>query len=262
VAAPGGWPPGGWGQTGGMFERFTDAARDVVTRAQEEARRLGHDYIGTEHLLLALLDRDEAEQDVALAALRACDVERAAVRAKVVEVIGEGTATPPGHIPFTPRAKKVLELGLREALQLGHNCVGAEHLLLALLREGEGVACQVLTDLGVELVQLRSWVRDAVPAGSGQAVGPDLDLLGSEERRASREWAPPWLRPYRDQLLIWLEPGWRLAYRNRPLVAAGLLIALPVLWGWRTRRLAHFETTLRDVVRQLAVIEQQLDDRW
>jgi hypothetical protein len=245
-----------------MFERFTDAARGVVTLAQEEARRLGHDYIGTEHLLLALLDRDGAEQDVALAALHACALERVAVRAQLVAVIGEGTATTAGHIPFTPRAKKVLELGLREALQLGHNYVGAEHLLLALLREGEGVACQVLTDLGVGLAQLRSWVRDTVPAGSGRAVGPDLDLFGSEERRASREWTPPWLRPYRDQLLIWLEPGWRLAYRNRPLVAAGLLIALPVLWGWRSRRLAHLETTLGDLVVRLAAIEQQLDDRW
>ena len=138
-----------------MFERFTDRARRVVVLAQEEARMLNHSYIGTEHILLGLIHEGEG---VAAKALESMDISLGAVREKVQEDIGQGQQNPPGHIPFTPRAKKVLELSLREALQLGHNYIGTEHILLGLIREGEGVAAQVLVKLGADLnrVDLRN----------------------------------------------------------------------------------------------------------
>ena len=120
-----------------MFERFTDRARRVVVLAQEEARLLNHSYIGTEHILLGLIHEGEG---VAAKALESLNISLEAVRAQVEEIIGQGGSSPSGHIPFTPRAKKVLELSLREALQLGHNYIGTEHILLGLIREGEGVA--------------------------------------------------------------------------------------------------------------------------
>jgi ATP-dependent Clp protease ATP-binding subunit ClpA len=126
-----------------MFERFSGQARQVVVAAQEEARELDHNYIGTEHLLLGLLVTSEG---LAYASLTALDYTHDGVQAKVEEIIGRGKATPGGHIPFTPRAKKVLELSLREALQLKHNYIGTEHILLGLIREGEGVGAQVLAD--------------------------------------------------------------------------------------------------------------------
>jgi hypothetical protein len=128
-----------------MFERFTDRARRVVVLAQEEARLLNHNYIGTEHLLLGLVHEGEG---VAARALESLGISLEAVRSKVEEIIGQGQSAPIGQIPFTPRAKKVLELSLREALQLGHNYIGTEHILLGLVREGEGVAAQVLVKLG------------------------------------------------------------------------------------------------------------------
>ena len=124
-----------------MFERFTDRARRVVVLAQDEAKALNHNYIGTEHLLLGLISEGEG---VAAKALESLDISLEAVRAQVEEIIGHGTSTPTGHIPFTPRAKKVLELSLREALQMNHSYIGTEHILLGLIREGEGVAAQVL----------------------------------------------------------------------------------------------------------------------
>src|SRR3712207_9278810 len=122
-----------------MFERFTDRARRVVVLAQEEARLLNHNYIGTEHILLGLIHEGEG---VAAKALESLGISLEAVRSQVEEIIGQGGSSPSGHIPFTPRAKKVLELSLREALQLGHNYIGTEHILLGLIREGEGVAAQ------------------------------------------------------------------------------------------------------------------------
>ena len=138
-----------------MFERFTDRARRVVVFAQEEARLLDHDYIGTEHLLLGLLSEGEG---VGARSLQALDISLLSVRARVEEVIGRGRSSPTGHIPFTPRAKKVLELSLREALQLGHNYIGTEHILLGLVREGDGVAAQVLSAAGVKLDDVRATV--------------------------------------------------------------------------------------------------------
>ena len=138
-----------------MFERFTDRARRVVVLAQEEARLLGHNYIGTEHILLGLLHEEDG---VAARVLDQLGVSLDAVRARVQSIIGEGGAVPSGHIPFTPRAKKVLELSLREALQLGHNYIGTEHILLGLIREGEGVGALVLTNLGADLAVVRETV--------------------------------------------------------------------------------------------------------
>jgi len=138
-----------------MFERFTEKARRVVVYAQEEARMLNQNYIGTEHLLLGLI----REQDgIAAKALESLNISLEDVHTQVEELIGRGTFVPSGHIPFTPRAKKVLELSLREALQLGHNYIGTEHILLGLIREGEGVAAQVLLNLGADLEKVRSAV--------------------------------------------------------------------------------------------------------
>ncbi len=158
-----------------MFERFTDRARRVVVLAQEEARLLNHNYIGTEHILLGLIHEGEG---VAAKALESLGISLEAVRAQVEEIIGHGGSAPSGHIPFTPRAKKVLELSLREALQLGHNYIGTEHILLGLIREGEGVAAQVLVKLGADLSRVRQQVIQLLsgyaggkePAGAGAAA--------------------------------------------------------------------------------------------
>src|SRR5476649_1270019 len=138
-----------------MFERFTDRARRVVVLAQEEARMLNHNYIGTEHILLGLVHEGEG---VAAASLESLGISLEAVRQQIEGIIGQGRAAPTGAIPYTPRAKKVLELSLREALQLGHNHIGSEHLLLGLIREGEGVAAKTLEGLGLELGHVRERV--------------------------------------------------------------------------------------------------------
>ena len=182
-----------------MFERFTDRARRVVVLAQDEARALNHNYIGTEHLLLGLIHEGEG---VAAKALESMDISLDAVRAQVVEIIGEGQSAPTGHIPFTPRGKKVFELSMREALQLGHNYIGTEHLLLGLLREGEGVAAQVLTNLGGDLSSVRQTVMQMLSGYEGKetvAAGPGgakegtpsgsaiLDQFGRNLTAAARE---------------------------------------------------------------------------
>src|SRR3989441_7561312 len=135
-----------------MFERFTDRARRVVVLAQEEARMLDHNYIGTEHLLLGLVHEGTG---IASTALESLGISLRDVRARVEAIIGRGGGGPHGQIPFTPRAKKVLELSLREALQLGHDFIGTEHILLGLIREGEGVGAQVLVALGADLERVR-----------------------------------------------------------------------------------------------------------
>ncbi|GAB4291300.1 MAG: ATP-dependent Clp protease ATP-binding subunit [Coriobacteriia bacterium] len=160
-----------------MFERFTEKARRVVVYAQEEARMLNQNYIGTEHLLLGLI----REQDgIAAKALESLSISLEDVHQQVEELIGRGTYVPTGHIPFTPRAKKVLELSLREALQLGHNYIGTEHILLGLIREGEGVAAQVLLNLGADLEKVRSAVIQLLSGYYGKQTEP------GEERRAGR----------------------------------------------------------------------------
>jgi ATP-dependent Clp protease ATP-binding subunit ClpC len=169
-----------------MFERFTDRARRVVVLAQEEARMLNHNYIGTEHILLGLIHEGEG---VAAKALESLGISLEGVRDQVEEIIGQGQTAPAGHIPFTPRAKKVLELSLREALQLGHNYIGTEHILLGLIREGEGVAAQVLQKLGADLNRVRQQVIQLLSGyaggegGSGQAKAGVSG--GSEESKGS-----------------------------------------------------------------------------
>ncbi|BCJ43258.1 ATP-dependent Clp protease ATP-binding protein [Actinoplanes ianthinogenes] len=181
-----------------MFERFTDRARRVVVLAQEEARMLNHNYIGTEHILLGLIHEGEG---VAAKALESLGISLEGVRQQVEEIIGQGQQAPSGHIPFTPRAKKVLELSLREALQLGHNYIGTEHILLGLIREGEGVAAQVLVKLGADLnrvrqqvIQLLSGYQGKEPAAAGTATGEAapstslvLDQFGRNLTQAARE---------------------------------------------------------------------------
>ena len=183
-----------------MFERFTDRARRVVVLAQEEAKMLNHNYIGTEHILLGLIHEGEG---VAAKALESLGVSLDAVRERVQDIIGQGQQQPTGHIPFTPRAKKVLELSLREALQLGHNYIGTEHILLGLIREGEGVAAQVLVQLGADLnkvrqqvIQLLSGYQGKEPAAVGashestsqsQGGSQVLDQFGRNLTQAARD---------------------------------------------------------------------------
>jgi ATP-dependent Clp protease ATP-binding subunit ClpC len=159
-----------------LFERFTDRARRVVVLAQEEARLLNHSYIGTEHILLGLIHEGEG---VAAKSLESLSISLEAVRAQVEEIIGQGGSSPSGHIPFTPRAKKVLELSLREALQLGHNYIGTEHILLGLLREGEGVATQVLVKLGADLGKVRQQVIQLLSGYQGPATKGDAPSSSS-----------------------------------------------------------------------------------
>src|SRR6202522_1525480 len=180
-----------------MFERFTDRARRVVVLAQEEARMLNHNYIGTEHLLLGLIREADG---VAAKALESLGISLDAVRQQVEEIIGQGQQAPTGHIPFTPRAKKVLELALRESQQLGHNYIGTEHILLGLIREGDGVAAQVLVKLGADLNRVRQQVIQLLhgyqgkePAASGTAAesAPStslvLDQFGRNLTQGARE---------------------------------------------------------------------------
>jgi ATP-dependent Clp protease ATP-binding subunit ClpC len=180
-----------------MFERFTDRARRVVVLAQEEARMLNHNYIGTEHILLGLIHEGEG---VAAKALESLGIALEGVRQQVEEIIGQGQQAPSGHIPFTPRAKKVLELSLREALQLGHNYIGTEHILLGLIREGEGVAAQVLVKLGADLNRVRQQVlqllsgyqgkEPAESAGRGEGTPSSslvLDQFGRNLTASARE---------------------------------------------------------------------------
>ncbi|MEH0059040.1 ATP-dependent Clp protease ATP-binding subunit [Auritidibacter ignavus] len=158
-----------------MFERFTDRARRVVVLAQEEARMLNHSYIGTEHILLGLIHEGDG---VAAKALESMSISLGAVREQVQEIIGQGQQAPPGHIPFTPRAKKVLELSLREALQLGHNYIGTEHILLGLIREGEGVAAQVLVKLGADLNRVRQTVIQLLSGYQEGGQGKEAQGVG------------------------------------------------------------------------------------
>ena len=194
-----------------MFERFTDRARRVVVLAQDEARRLNQNYIGTEHLLLGLIHEGDG---IAARALETMGISLEAVRAQVIEIIGEGEQPTTGHIPFTPRARKVLEFSMREALQLGHNYIGTEHILLGLLREGDGVAAQVLVKLGADLNNVRQTViellsgyqggnqgganagsgRETVGVGGGRSDNPHgqgnsaiLDQFGRNLTQAARD---------------------------------------------------------------------------
>jgi Clp amino terminal domain, pathogenicity island component len=184
------WRPRRGEEGGGrMFDRFTDRARHVVVLAQEEARLLNHNYIGTEHLLLGLIHE---QQGVAAKALESLSVSLEAVRSEVQEIIGQGPSAPVGRIPFTPRTKKVLELSLREAKQLGHNYIGTEHILLGLIREGQGVAAQVLVKLGAELPRVRQQVIQVLTGFAAEEV--------SARTRLVRMTVPGDLRELEEQL--------------------------------------------------------------
>jgi hypothetical protein len=167
-----------------MFEHFTDRARRVLVLAQEEARQLNHSFIGTEHILLGLIHEDEG---IAAHALKSLGISLEAVREKVEETIGPAGAAPTGSPPFTSRAKKVLELSLRESLQLGHNYIGTEHMLLGLVREGDGVAAQVLQSLGADLSRVRQQVIQLLEVFQSLGSGP-----GRDRPEMSRD-APPLL---------------------------------------------------------------------
>jgi ATP-dependent Clp protease ATP-binding subunit ClpC len=173
-----------------MFERMTDRARKTIVLSQEEARLLNHAHIGTEHLLLGLISEGEG---VAASALASFDISLDKARRQVEQYVRAGPSASPGHIPFTPRSKKLLELSLREALKLGHSYIGTEHLLLALLREGEGVGAQVIVELGAPLESVRAEVLGLL---EGHVEQRDNGLPGSEPLcsgcRASVEYNVRW----------------------------------------------------------------------
>jgi DNA-binding NarL/FixJ family response regulator len=175
-----------------MFERFTDRARRAIVLTQEEARALGHNYIGTEHILLGLVHESGG---VAAEALEWLNISVEAVRQEVERIIGRGEVFPTGEVPFTPRAKKVLELSMREALQLGHNYIGTEHILLGLIREGEGVAAQVLQDLGADLDRVR---RTVMRLMMGRVLGPE-EMPGEVTPQPTE---PPSLFDEREKIVL------------------------------------------------------------
>ena len=200
------------GTLGQVFERFTERARQVVVLAQEEARALRHNYIGTEHLLLGLL---REEQGIAARALEALGVKIEEVRAQVARIVGQGDVVETGQIPFTPRAKRVLELALRDALSLGHNWIGTEHVLLGLTRENEGVAMRILLDCGVDAERIRDEV---------------FRTLGSPPPRGTSPPPAPWPRPGRRRVR---RSGWPASHL---LVVGWFLFAIAlgvgILLGW------------------------------
>ena len=172
-----------------MFERFTDGSRRVVVLAQDEARMLNHNYVGTEHILLGLIHEGEG---VAARTLESLGISLDVVRQQVEEIIGRGQQAPSVHIPFTPRAKEVLELSLSESLQLGHGYIGTEHILLGLLREGDGVAAQVLVRLGADLKRVREQVIQMLHGYRGQDAGSAGSDLGGQARAVPPDDALAW----------------------------------------------------------------------
>ena len=232
-----GWLPGrskSGRRRGSLFQRFSAGARDTVIASQQEARSLRHGYIGTEHLLLGLLRQDSG---VAAQALRAAGVDAEAARQEVLDIIGHGHVAVHGGIPFTPRAKKVLELALRESRHLGHLYIGTEHLLLGLLREGHGVACQVLSRLGADADMIRQQLaeRSGQPEVPGEPVPPpgirDYDLhiaqarldkdaaldTGDAEQAAAARGTEKRLIAERDQLIAEWSAGADVAALGREI---------------------------------------------
>ncbi len=196
-----------------MFERFSERARQVVVLAQDEARSLKHNYIGTEHLLLGLFREEEG---IAARALESLGLTLEEVRAQVARIVGEGDEVAGGQIPFTPRAKKVLELSMREALSLGHNFIGTEHILLGVARENEGVAARILLDLGADDEKIRGAVLAAVGGTSVGAVVPTVPRRRMRHARSGLAWQA-------EALLV----GWAMFG-----VAAGLGVLLGwLIWG-------------------------------
>jgi len=218
-----------------MFERFTDRARRVVVLAQEEARHLNHNYIGTEHILLGLIHEGEG---VAAQALETLDISLEAVRGEVTEIVGRGAEQPSGHIPFTPRAKKVLELSLREALGLGHNYIGTEHILLGLIREGQGVAAQVLVKLGASHDRVRQAVIQLLAGfagGQAEQVAGMSSQISQQQAMAMVAGGPG---VYQDEPaeLVRVVPVAREVHREAGMRV--VLISLEIWSGWIDLRFA------------------------
>lgn len=198
-----------------MFERFTDEAREVVVLAQDEARELKHNYIGTEHLLLGLLRQADG---VAAGVLGGLGIALAPTRDEVAKIVGQGDEVTAGQIPFTPRAKKVLELGLREALSLGHNYIGSEHILLGIARENDGVAARMLLDSGVDA----DAVREAVVREVGERPRSPWQHAPTVRRRRGMRAAAPHRPPFRFAPLLFVA-GWLLF---------AVPLGLGILIGW------------------------------
>jgi GNAT superfamily N-acetyltransferase len=242
-----------------MFQRFTDRARRVVVLAQEEARMLNHSYVGTEHILLGLIHEGDG---VAAKALESLGISLEAVRQQIEEIIGQGQEMPSGHLPFTPRAKKVLELSLRESLQLGHDYIGTEHILLGLLREGDGVAPQVLVKLGTDLNRVRQRVIQLI---SGQQPQPGEAMTVRPREEANRPAALAFLARHNSarvaRLGELLEP---LEYPALLAEASGMILGMLTYVpgpGWEqceiltlhvTRQWQGVGTALLEAVEQLA----------
>jgi ATP-dependent Clp protease ATP-binding subunit ClpC len=195
-----------------VFERFTERARQVVVFAQEEARALGHNYIGTEHLLLGLLREEEG---IAARVLESLEITVSGVRAEVAQIVGPGGEVAAGQIPFTPRAKKVLDLALREALSLGHNWIGTEHVLLGLARENDGVAMQILLDHGVTPDRIRDEVVRTLGGPPAPGVSPP---------------PVPWPRPGKPRRGRRARPPYALVVVGWALFAIALGVG--ILIGW------------------------------
>jgi len=228
-----------------MFERFTDRARRAVALAQEEAKRLDHNYIGNEHILLGLIREGDG---VAAKALESLGISLDAVRQEVEEIIGRGQQTPSEHIPFTPRAKKVLELSLRESKQLGHNYIGTEHILLGLLREGDGVAAQVLVKLGADQNRVRQQVIQLLHGYHGKE--PTAARLRGERQAAADTQEYEQAAALRDQ-----EKELLAAKAARQEQWAAEHPGLPVL-AERCQQLADEVERLRALLRQHGIDPQ------
>ena len=205
---PRGWLGGRRRSTGGGsgFSRFTGRGRSAIVFAQDEARGLGHNYVGTEHVLLGLM---RVEESIAAHALAKLGVEQAQVRARVEEIVGRGPGTPPGQIPFTPRTKKILELALREALALRHDYIGTEHMLLAIVNEGEGVAARLLRELEIEEPHVRGVVLTVLGREAGVTVelgraaeSPEPAYLAVDLEGAAEQWT--------ERLNELADEGWEL----------------------------------------------------
>jgi hypothetical protein len=220
-----------------MFERFTDRARRVVVLAQEEARHLNHNHIGTEHILLGLINEKEG---VAAIALTELGISLEGVRTEVVEIVGRGDEAPAPHIPFTPRAKKVLELALREALQLSHNYIGTEHILLGLIREGEGVGAQVLVKVGASLDQVRQQVVLLLARTTGAAEQVVAEQVAAGYPRVAQEAVTsmvaggPGAFQTEPAELVRVVPLAREVFRGRGVRL--VLISLEIWSGWMDLR--------------------------
>jgi Clp amino terminal domain, pathogenicity island component len=258
-----GWRPGRGRprQANGMLDRMTARAREVIIAAQDEARALRHNYIGTEHILLGLVKEGDG---VAGRALNALGISLEAVRQQVLEIIGEGRQAPAGHIPFTPRSKKVLDLALREAMHLDHLYIGTEHILLGLVREGDGVAFQVLTRLGADHARVREQV---------------LGLL-ADHAQSRNETVPPGIRDYDVQIAqarqekdaaidaqdfdraaaLRASEKQLLAERDR-MIAAWSAGADVVALGQEVDRLRHEVSRLQDMLRRHGIEPGEVDQQ-